>query len=453
MVKAKQKVLPDNKDVTTFRGLDRLPSIEKGELRSMLNLCSDNPTCLSPRKPRQPYRTLSSGTALFAANNGKLCWVDGTNFYYDGTVKGTVTVGAKCMCDFGTYILIFPDKKYYNYTLDTFGTLGNGTTYGVTYDSEGNKVPLSAGSVPDMDMICTFNNRVWGVKDKYIYASKYNDPTNWTQFSVPLQETDSIYFEINSENGVFKAIKALENYLVAITTKSFYEIFGNKPSNYTPKLLTNSCGCVDGKSLAEIDGNIYFLENDGVNRYGGSFPQPVSIQLQEKNCVSGIGVSLNRKYYINIYNGTTYSLYVYDALLQQWHMEDNLHVIDFAVVNNKIYALASDNVIYMFNYPSGTTVSWQAELDRFTLQYLGQKATNKIKIEVELETGSSMSVYIRTDGSEYRLLNTDTTTGYHYFPVFELPRSAFWAQLKLTGTGNCKVYSVTREIIVNSDIE
>lgn len=441
IVKGKQKVLQENRDVTTFRGLNRMPSIEKGELRSMQNLSSDNPTCLSPRKPRQSYRTLSSGTALFAVNNGKLCWVDGTTFYYDGTSKGTVTTGAKSICQFSSNIFIFPDKKYYNYETNTFADIATGT-----YSIE------NQTGCPDMKCVCTYAGRVWGISDDTLYASKLYDPFSWTYISNPQTASDSYYLEL-FDVGVLTSIIPLENHIVFTSKHSIYELYGNSPLSFEPRLITNSSGCIDNKSMIEMDGRVLMLERDGINIYGGSFPQPISLKLQEKNCVSGVGVIFDRKYYISLYNGTDYSLYMYDTLLQQWYVEDSLHVLDFAVSDNKLYALASNSVIYMFNYSSGTAVLWSAELDRFTLQYLGQKATNKIKIEVELESGSSMNAYIRTDGSDYRLLGTDSAAGYHYYPVFELPRSAFWAQLKLTGIGNCKVYSVTREIIVNSDVE
>jgi hypothetical protein len=262
---------------------------------------------------------------------------------------------------------------------------------------------------------------------------------------------DSVYFELDNCNGELTGIIPLENHIVVTTTKAIYELYGTKPSDFSPRLISTSSGCVNNKTLAEIDNRVYMLSRDGINIYGGSYPQPLSLQLQEKNCVSGTAIGFNRKYYISLYNGSSYSLYVYDTLLQQWHREDDLNVLDFAVSGNNLYALADNGRIYKFN--SGTeTVSWEAETDRFTEQYLGYKATSKIKIEAELELDSSFSVYVRTDGSEYMRVGTDTTSGYHYFAAYELPRNTFWFQIKLVGSGKCKLYSITREIIVGSDL-
>lgn len=439
VAKAKPQIIAENKDVITFRGLNRLPKIEQGELRSMKNLCSDNPTCLSPRPSREVYQSLTSGTALFATSAGKICKVDSTDFYYDDVVKGTVTAGPKSMCEFGTYILIFPDKISYNYSTGAFATIGSG-------------VYPTSGSCPDIRHVCVFNNRVWGIGGQGVYASKFKDPFNWTTFSSPILESDCVYFEIDTSYGELTGIIPLENHIVFTAKTTIFEIYGNKPSNFTPRLITNSNGCVDGNSLAEIDGRVYILDGRGVSSYGGSYPQPLSIPLQENSCVSGVGIAFNRKYYISLYNGTTYPLYVYDTLLGQWNQEDtDLHIYDFAVVNNKLYAITATKI---YKFDSGTeVVTWEAETDRLSEQYLGMKAAGKIKVEAELESGSSLLVYIRTDSSDYRLVGTFATLGYNFFAAYELPRRAFWFQIKLVGTGPCKVYSVNREIIVDSDVK
>lgn len=55
----------------------------------MRNLCSDYSPLLATRSRRMLYKTLQDPGGLFCWD--KLCWVDGTTFYYDGVAKGTVT--------------------------------------------------------------------------------------------------------------------------------------------------------------------------------------------------------------------------------------------------------------------------------------------------------------------------------------------------------------------------
>jgi hypothetical protein len=132
-------------------------------------------------------------------------------------------------------------------------------------------------------------------------------------------------------------------------------------------------------------------------------------------------------------------------------MEDNLQVKDFALLDGYIYALASDNKVYKFN--SGTeTVQWEAVTDRFTESYMGNKATSKIKVEAELSSGSSVAVYISYDGGAYTLVDTYSDTGYRYFKTYQIPKDCFYFQVKFVGTGMAKIYSLTRDMLVRSDM-
>lgn len=118
--------------IRKFAGLNATLYVKDGEFSDMKNLSSDNYPVLSPRKKRHKIRQLTKPNGLFAHN--KLAWVDGTGFYYNGILKGSVTDSKKQMVAMGAYIIIFPDKKYYNTHTDEYGDLGH-------------KVELSSGSV------------------------------------------------------------------------------------------------------------------------------------------------------------------------------------------------------------------------------------------------------------------------------------------------------------------
>lgn len=60
----------------------------------------------------------------------ELALVDGTQFSYGGVVKGTVTDSEKTIIALGSYLLIFPDKAFYNITTDTFGQMEAGYSSG-----------------------------------------------------------------------------------------------------------------------------------------------------------------------------------------------------------------------------------------------------------------------------------------------------------------------------------
>lgn len=104
-----------------FTGLDRNPGTGDGALWDMENLTGDCYPILATRRKRRLYRELVKPNGLFAWD--ALAWVDGTKFYYGGEEKGAVTDGEKRFAAIGAYIIILPDKKYYNTVSGEFGSL------------------------------------------------------------------------------------------------------------------------------------------------------------------------------------------------------------------------------------------------------------------------------------------------------------------------------------------
>lgn len=104
-----------------FSGLNHNEGAGDGELYAMRNLCSDYYPLLATRQRRMKYRQLTKGNGLFVWE--KLCWVDGTGFYYDGELKGQVEDSEKSFAAINGYIIIAPDMAYYNIFDETFGHL------------------------------------------------------------------------------------------------------------------------------------------------------------------------------------------------------------------------------------------------------------------------------------------------------------------------------------------
>lgn len=104
-----------------FGGLNHTLGAKDGELWDMQNLTGDHFPVLSSRAPRVKLRQMDVSGGLLHWN--KLCWIDGTDFYYDGVRKGGVEEGLHTLAAIGSYIVIFPERFYYNTESDTFGDL------------------------------------------------------------------------------------------------------------------------------------------------------------------------------------------------------------------------------------------------------------------------------------------------------------------------------------------
>lgn len=480
-----------------FLGYNNNPVIAEGEFKNMINMSSDNMPCASPRKPRSLINTLADATGLFAKT--QLCWISGTNFVYNGTIKGAVTAGEKCFVSFNNMILIFPDKKYYDVVTDVFGSLENIYTSGanqITFASNkitttgadftgfnvGDGITISGSnqaknnitivitaiaakvltfadntltanadtgaitikrSCPDIDFATEFNNRVWGVKGDNIYACKLGDAKNWNVFSG--LNTDS-YATTTGTDGNFTLAVKLQNHPILMKENDLFEVYGYKPSNFEVKRVCN-VGCQSGcsKSAVVINESLFYKSRKGYYQYTGGLPSLVSFALN-KDYTKAVAGSDDRKLYVSFYDGSAYTLAVLDTWNNNvWHLEDTLAVREFANLNGSIHALTLDNKVYKFN-SGNEVVNWTGETDRFTEIVNEKKGYSKLRMRVDLESGSSITVFVRSGNNSYNQVGQPITTQYmESYEFVMIPERSDSFQIKIVGSGAAKIYNIERE--------
>lgn len=99
----------------TFLGYDHRLRIQEGAFREMENLTSDCYPMLSPRKPRGTTMNFFSGICTGIIMKDKLCRCDGELFRYGDTAYDMgLSDEPKQLVSMGAYVLIFPDKMYFN---------------------------------------------------------------------------------------------------------------------------------------------------------------------------------------------------------------------------------------------------------------------------------------------------------------------------------------------------
>lgn len=112
---------------TVFGGFDRRSAAGDGSLRDMENLTGAEFPLLAVRPPRRILGSLSSPNGLFCAGE-TLCYVDGCDFYYGGSIKGRVSDSPKVFAALGRRILIWPDKVCYDPEEDSLLPLESSVT-------------------------------------------------------------------------------------------------------------------------------------------------------------------------------------------------------------------------------------------------------------------------------------------------------------------------------------
>ena len=266
------------KSIWKFAGLDRRPAAADGAVREGRNLSAAGLPCLMARPARETAAVYTAATDLIAAH-GALAVVDGTDFIYDGIVRGQVSAGAHQMAVMGKKIVIFPDKLFYDIGSQTFGALevtvsgeatfgdhtltlkgasafraGDGVTVSGCTDGDKNKTVVvqsvegdtltfyegtfAAGAesgvtltraVPDLDWVIEKDNRLWGTHGNNICCSVPGDPSNWNVFEG--LASDGWETAVGTD-GAFTGAACLGSHLVFFKEDCVHKIYGAKPSNF-----------------------------------------------------------------------------------------------------------------------------------------------------------------------------------------------------------------------------
>lgn len=514
-----------------FGGLNRSVGAEDGELYDMRNLTGDHYPVLSVRAQRFLFNRLSDPCALFAWD--KLCWIDGTEFFFDGKLKGKVTEGEKSFAALGAYIVIFPDKCYYNVDTDEFGSLeskwtgdsltfSDGTLYGEEaaanaiskegvnwseYFRVGDAVTISGctanrgnnisvviraiqgdqlyfyentftlgadgaaytengeltieRSVPDLNFLCENENRLWGCTETTIYASKLGDIFNWNVYDG--LDTDAYAVDSGSA-GAFTGCISYRGYPTFFKEDHIFKVYGSVPSNFEV-LGSSTLGLAEGcsKSLAIAGETLFYLSRSGIMAYTGGIPQPMGAAFGIDRFKNAVGGSDGLKYYVSMQSMSgAWGLYIYDTQTGLWHAEDETQTVGFARAKGNLYMLSSGGELWITGNhaevptsaePEGS-IQWMAEFCDFTDESPNRKGLSKLQIRLELDPGATVDVWLQfdSDGQWHKVRQTlgEGKKRSCYLPI--IPRRADHYRLKLTGTGGCRIFSLTREYYVGSEL-
>ena len=496
---AKQKM-----NTVSFLGYNHNLSIKDGEFYDMKNLCSDEYPLLTVRKPRGTVQQLVKPNGLHSA--GKICYVDGTNFYYDGTVKGTVADSKKQLISMGAYILIFPDKKYYNTASGEFGSLENSKTVSCTISTDtitgtgigvgfkpDDSITISGSSVvsnnktakviavtndslkftancfttapsgtitckrtvPDMEYFTENENRLWGCSSikHEIYACKLGDPTNWN--SIEGISTDSFILTVGSE-GNFTGAATHLGFVCFFKENHILRLQGTKPRNY--QLFDTQClgvreGCY--QSLVAINGVLFYLSINGVCAYSGGMPEVISNPLGNITYIDAIGGSLNNKYYISMKDlNNKWNLFIYDCLKGLWFKEDAIHAEFMKYFSNRLYYVDNSNKKLMTVVgEDNEAVSFQAITRDYTGKLCGSNYVSKIMISSELNINDMLSIYIQYDNSKkWELIKTVIGDRKKNETISIRPKRCEYYRIKLEGFGKVIIYGIVTVVNLGSDV-
>lgn len=324
-----------------------------------------------------PGDSVTISECSVSANN--TCTIGGTHDYADGNAIISAVVKSASA---GKLELLLYNK--------------NGGKAVFTNTTESGTVTVKA-YIPDMNHVCVHNNRLWGTAEngEYIYASKLGDCTNFNSFQG--LGDDSWYCRIGTPGG-FTGICSYRTSVVAFKQNFIHHVYGDSPKNFSVPKQTMT-GCIDGRSIAELGGILYYLSAGGFCAYSGGEPYKISSQLSDNYVACAAGAN-EKKYYAAAYKSDgNCDVLVYDPERNMWHREDDTRFTGFIRYGGSLYA-ASDTGVWEF-CSGGRTGSWSFTLNPITYDSFEHKAPDSLRLRIDSGTDTEIKISISHDGGKF----------------------------------------------------
>lgn len=331
--------------------------------------------------------------------------------------------------------------------------------------------------MPDLDYVVEWNNRLWGCSsdDNTIYACKLGDPSNWHYFQGT--SMDSYYAEQGTDES-WTGIAEYSGHLIFFKPNSMTRVYGTAPSNYQ---ITNTkaYGVEDGSSssILTINDTVFYKSAIGIMAYQGGTPFCISDKLNRKfkNVVAG---TEGTKYYASciVKEGESYEgrCIVFDIAKGMWHKEDDLRFTQACKIGDKIYCVTAsadilvcgtdvycnDDLMVSTELIEGSAVvinpdmpsetyddfNWSAVFGPFDEYIEEHKIYSKLAMRIKANGNASVRVYISINEGPWEQVEyyPQVSTKGDFIPI--IPRRCDRYSVKLEGTGNCEIKSLTRRV-------
>lgn len=486
-----------------FRGINYGEGTQDGEFAETYNLSTDKYPCITQRAERIKAKEYQNPSTLHAKSG--LLVIDGTKVLYNDVEKGTVTEGRKQTATIGNYIVIFPDKVYYNVETDKFGSMeetyeatglaftnstitttgsdfpfkeGDGikisgcsnnannksiivreasgkvlTFYenSFTEGSESGKVTIKR-EVPDLDFICESNYRLWGTKGNTIYSSKFSDPMNFNVFDG--LSSDSYYIDVGSD-GPFTGCIPYSSHICFFKENTLHKLYGTKPSNFqvtTVNVYGVQSGCE--RSMQIVNEQLLYKGVGGVYAYSGSVPELLSDKFGNKRFSDAVACCDGEKYYISMKQGEDWNLFTYDVLKNIWLREDDTQAVDMAFYNGKVFFLNADGFLYYIDKTADrNNIEWGATFCTINETMNERKGYSRFHLRMDMDKGAWIAVDIKTDNEpQWKQIYMTHNSKAKTVSIPIMPTRCDSVDIRLRGKGKCTIKTFIREFTVGSDV-
>lgn len=349
------------------------------------------------------------------------------------------------------------------------------------------KVITLKREVPDMDFVAELDNRIWGCSsDKHeIYSCKQGDPKNWNCF---MGLTSDSYAATVGSDGPFTGCVNYLGSIIFFKERGIHKVYGEKPSNFQLSWRPMR-GVQYGseKSLVVLNEYLYYKSRDGICIYSGGEPTELSAPFGGKYYYDAVAGGFRDKYYISMRDEDyQWHMFVYDASKQMVAKEDNTMAKWFGYSGGGLYLINSKNVLQVINsekiyttlfpmmdtmgdeycYPSDKLypnaipsgeledkISWYGITGEIGLDSPYEKYIRRLIVRLNVEKDAHVRFEIMYDssGKWENLMEYVATIKRSYSIPLKVQRCDH-LQLRISGQGDVKIYSIAKEIEQGSEM-
>lgn len=356
-----------------------------------------------------------------------------------------------------------PNPLVFEEDTEAAGT-GGYTEYNV------NGITISKQWPEGLQNVFEHSNRLWGWKDRTIYASNLGDAGNWNRFDGLADDAWSVTIQRPEPITGGISVHGMPTFF---TEERRFQVYGSAPAEY--QLAEQDChgvrkGC--DRAMAVVDGVLFYPSRFGIMADSGAIPESCSQALGELRLSGAVGGGFGHEYWISgeadgvqsgqISAGDLYTM-VYDTRSGIWIRDGEQRFLSFAAAGGRFYGVrkgegagaSPPNPLTVLHgdapwqgfFIDEDFVEWRLVTNVFTQEEPNRKRVHRIQIRAELATGSGLTVKIRYDSSgNWNTVWTvagDNRRKSWYLPV--LIRRCDHFMLWIEGSGGCVIHSIALE--------
>ena len=334
-------------------------------------------------------------------------------------------------------------------------------------------------TMPDIKYATVHLSRVFGVDDDRVYASGYNDYTNWNLDTVDEYNEANAWCSPSQSNtkagGKFTGITSFQNHIICFKHDFMHEIYNTKNPFRLQDIYAE--GTIDNRTIQDVDGKLIFVSEDDVKIYTGSNPRIIGYNLNFPRYDYAVAGTDNRNYYLYCEDYLANKhLFVYDTYTDLWSEQSiDSRVWSFAHNKKGMYMLCENGAVYKldtyyYNH------EWSFETDLITNKTVNIKHIKKLQMLVDIpeqvnnvpnyaddkQTPANMRVYVLYDDEVFNDMSPEdkekrlvyTSNKYGRLPIRIKPRKTanYGFKLHFEGAGYVKLYELEIFIEAGGDM-